>query len=250
MARASRRALAETDLYQPIHDYLVAQGYTVRGEVRNCDITAVKGDDVIVVEMKRAFGIPLLMQATQRQRITDSVYVALPREAMHRGVGWQGTRHLLRRLELGLMLVSLKRAGGGPSVEVVFHPLPFERKKRRHLKRAVIREAEGRSADLNVGGSRRRKIVTAYRENAIRIACCLDACGPSSPRQLRALGTGPRTLPILASDVYGWFERIARGVYALRPGARAELAQYPELVKRLREEVKARLGPELWPGGR
>ena len=32
--------MPETDLYRPVHDYLVKQGYTVRSEVRHCDIAA------------------------------------------------------------------------------------------------------------------------------------------------------------------------------------------------------------------
>ena len=32
----------ETDLYGPIHNYLEAQGYTVRAEVNHCDVTARK----------------------------------------------------------------------------------------------------------------------------------------------------------------------------------------------------------------
>ena len=30
---------------------------------------------------------------------------------------------------------------------------------------------------------------------------------------IRALGTGEKTGPILAANHYGWFERIARGLY-------------------------------------
>ena len=42
--------MRETDLYGPIRDYLVAQGYDVQGEVKGCDIAARKGDDLIVIE--------------------------------------------------------------------------------------------------------------------------------------------------------------------------------------------------------
>jgi len=233
MAPRSAKTIAETDLYRPVHDFLVAQGYSVRSEVRNCDITATRGDELIVIELKKTFGTALLVQAAQRQRITDSVYVALPRAVSRNGRDrWRGIRHLLRRLEVGLILVSVRSRK--PSVEVVFHPLPFERRKRRSLKAAVLRETAGRSEDFNVGGSTRRKIVTAYRENAIQIACLLEKLGPLSPRQLRELGTGPKTQSILSSDFYGWFERIARGVYALKRRGQAELGEYPEVAARYR----------------
>ncbi|MGD0113094.1 MAG: hypothetical protein ABSD48_14630, partial [Armatimonadota bacterium] len=95
MPTARARKLSETDLYRPVRDYLLAQGYIVRAEVNHCDITAVKGDELVVIELKKAFGTALLIQAAQRQRITDSVYVALPKQRPSRT--WRGAQHLLRR---------------------------------------------------------------------------------------------------------------------------------------------------------
>lgn len=221
----------ETDLYRPVHDYLAKQGYTVRAEVNHCDIAAVKGDDLIVIELKRAINITLLAQAVERQKITDSVYVAVPRPANMRK--WMGqsksVQLLLRRLEIGLILVSTKSSK--PSVEVIFHPVPFDRRKRKSVHRAVITEINGRSGDFNEGGSCRRKLVTAYRENAIHIACCLCLRGPLSPKDLRSLGTGAKTLSILYTNVYSWFERVGRGLYALSAKGRAEICAYSELVE-------------------
>lgn len=237
---AKARTLTEADLYQPIARYLEGLGYTVRGEVMDCDITATRGDELVVIEMKRTFSTALLVQATKRQRITDSVYVAVPRPK--RGRQWNGFRHLLRRLELGLIFVSFGRRRK-PRVEVVFHPVPHQRQKRKAAKRAVLTEMEGRSGDFNCGGSTRQKIVTAYRENAIQIACCLDAMGPMSPKELRDLGTGPKTLSILYSNFYGWFERVDRGVYALRGKGREELGEFGELAGQYREAVEANASP-------
>lgn len=228
----------ESDLYRPIHDYLVAQGYTVRGEVKDCDVAATRGDDLVLIELKRSFGLALLEQAAQRQRAGDSIYVAIPRppEGIHTR-RWKSRLHLLRRLEVGLILVSFR--GSKSLVEVVFHPLPFERKKRKQAKRAILTEIAGRSVDLNEGGSNRRTLMTAYRENAIQIACCLDHHGPLAPSRLRALGTGAKTLSILSGNFYGWFERVARGVYALTVQGKAALETYPDLVRHYREQVPA-----------
>ena len=231
--------MTETDLYQPIRKYLVSHGYTVRGEVRDCDVVAVKGDELVAIELKRGFSTGLLVQATKRQRIVDSVYVALPRPESVRA--WRGKQHLLRRLELGLIWVSLDSKE--PKVEVVFHPLPFQRQKRKQAKRAVLREIARRSDDFNTGGSSRRKIVTGYRENAIRIACLLERFGRLSPRQLRALGTGTKTHSILYSNFYGWFERVERGVYELGTRGQTELAQYPEVARRYRASARRRKPP-------
>lgn len=218
-------------MYRPLHDYLVKQGYMVRGEVRNCDIAAVKGEDLVVVEMKRSPNVQLLAQAAERQKIAESVYVAVPRPANKRrwNADSRGVQHLLRRLELGLILVSTTR--GRPPVEVVFHPVPYDRRRRRNGRRAVIEEIERRSADFNQGGSCRRKIATAYRESAIHIACALEQRGPMSPKALRALGTGEKTLSILYRNVYGWFDRVDRGLYALNAAGLAGLEQFPGLTE-------------------
>lgn len=230
---AQNSTFSETDLYEPLRVYLTAQGYTVRSEVAHCDIAATRGDDLLIIEMKRSLSLALIAQAVERQAITDAVYVAIPRPAdVTRWRGQtRGVFKVLRRLELGLILVA---PDPDLPVEVVFHPLPSERRRNRRATRAVLQEMARRSGDFNAGGSCRRKLVTAYREQAIHVACCLAEHGPLSPRALRALGAGPKTLAILARNVYGWFERVNRGVYALTACGQEELALYPELTARYR----------------
>jgi hypothetical protein len=222
-----RKPVKETDLYAPVAKHLQSLGFTVRGEVNACDIAAVRGEELVIVELKRGLTMDLLVQATKRQRMTDSVYVAIPRP--RRMQGWHGQRRVLRQLALGLIFVRFY-ARRKPAVEVAFHPVPYQKQKRKAAKRAVLTEMEGRSGDFNVGGSTRRKLVTAYRENALQIACFLDAMGPMTPKELRGLGTGPKTQSILYSDFYGWFERVDRGVYGLKPAGREELKEYAEVV--------------------
>ena len=229
------RKRLECDLSPPIQSYLSAQGYTVRSEVNGCDITALDGDQLIVIEMKKSFSTDLLIQATERQRVADSVYVALPVEGSHPRLDryskrWRGIERLLKRLELGLLLVHFSDdTDAPPTVELVFHPISSSRPRRKPtVRHAILREIAGRSGDYNVGGTGGRPILTAYREQAIFIACCLDRFGAMTPGALRALGTSPKTQNILFKDVYGWFERQERGVYALRNVGRDEIAAtYP-----------------------
>ena len=234
--KTDNRTFAERDLYEPIHGYLVKHGYTVRSEVLDCDITAVKGDDLIVIELKKSFNASLLIQATQRQKISDSVYIAIPYpQGGIRNKKWRRIQHLLKRLELGLLLVSMQSIK--PAVEIVFHPLPLTRQKSSSKKRAVLEEIEGRSGDYNKGGSTGCKLVTAYRENAIFIACCLEKYGPLSPKDLRKLGTGDKTQTILYNNHYGWFDRVKVGVYALKPSAKAQMKEFKELLDLYRKRV-------------
>lgn len=241
MAGKTTERIRETDLYKPIYDFFTEQGYRVRGEVKNCDITAVRDEELVVVELKTGMNLTLVTQAVQRQRISDLVYVAVPYPK--KGIyaeGWNGIMHLLRRLELGLIFV--KFSGKKPGVEVVLCPEPFDRLKsirRSKVKRhSIIREIESRTGDYNTGGSCRQKLVTAYKENATHIACCLELLGPLSPKQLRTLGTGNKTLSILSKNFYQWFEHPAKGIYSLSDTGSHFLKQNSQWVEHYRLLVK------------
>lgn len=236
MKRSNNKPARETDLSKPVRDYLETNGYTVRCEVKHCDMAASKGDDLIVVELKRQFNVDLLIQATARRRITESVYVALPRPNKW-DARWRGILRLLKQLELGLILVTFNSRS--TRVEVVFHPVSTPPRRNRKARRAVLEEISRRSGDFNEGGSSGRKLVTAYRENAIHIACCLERFGPMAPRGLRELGTGPKTLSILSTNVYGWFERVERGIYTLTVCGRKELEDYAPVALEYRARLDA-----------
>ena len=50
----------ESGLYGPVRDYLEKLGYEVKGEVKDCDITAMRDGELIVVELKRGFTLELV----------------------------------------------------------------------------------------------------------------------------------------------------------------------------------------------
>jgi len=231
--------IKETDLYKPVHDYLVQQGYTVHSEVKNCDIAAIKGDELVIIELKRSFNATLLIQATQRQRAADSVYVAIPRpKGGSFSKEWNGVCHLLKRLELGLIIVSFK--GKRAEVEIAFHPDTMKTVKSKKKRHSIIREMAGRNGDYNVGGSCRSKLMTAYRENAVQIACCFDKFGALSPKQLKKLGTEAKTYSILTKNYYGWFEKVGPGLYDLHTEGRKCFQDYQELAEHYRHELESK----------
>jgi len=228
---------SETDLYAPIRDLLERQGYVVRGEVEGCDITATKGEDLIVVELKLRFSVDLLAQASDRLRVTDSVYVAIPKPSADvRGRKWRRNRALLRRLEVGLLVVDLE--GDESEVEVILHPLPYQRQRSKNRERQIISEMAGRSGDFNEGGSVGKELMTAYRESAIYIACALEEFGPQTAVQLRKRGAAPKARSIMYSNFYGWFDRIAVGVYSITPKGCEELKRYTELAETFRAQLR------------
>jgi hypothetical protein len=218
----------ETELFDPVRHHLEDQGFTVRAEVEHCDIVAYRSGTLVVVELKMRFSVELLMQAVSRQRITDHVYVAMPRSALRGQRRRRRAERLLRRLELGLILVNGSEPR--PVAKTVFAPAPHRPRRPSRLRSRVLEEMIGRSDVHNEGGATRTKLMTAYRENALQIACCLATLGPLSPKRLRDLGCGVKTAPILQRNVYGWFHRIERGLYDVTPkGARA-IEEYPDVA--------------------
>jgi hypothetical protein len=205
----------ETDLYAPIKAYLQGQGYEVKGEVGAADIVACCGDeDPVIVELKTAFSLALFHQGVARQAITDSVYVAVARGAGRRFLGaLKKNMTLARRLGLGLITVRLPDG----FVEVHLDPAPYTPRRSKPRKTRLLREFTRRVGDPNTGGSARTTIVTAYRQDAMRCALHLKTNGPTKGSHVaKATGVG-RATTIMASDHYGWFERVERGVYALTP---------------------------------
>jgi hypothetical protein len=224
----------EVDLYKPVKDYFTAEGYDVYGEVNDCDVVAVKEDELIIVELKLRLNLDLIMQATKRQRLSDHVYVAIPRPKLSfRSQKWRDITHLMRRLEVGLILVSFNK--DQEEIRIIHHPTPFDRKKsmQQSTKRRnrLIAEIKGRTGDFNIGGSNKLKIMTSYKESCIHIACCLIHHGPLSAKELREIGTGEKTYQILYKNYDGWFDRIGRGIYSISETGLTEVKQYPELVK-------------------
>ena len=65
-------------------------------------------------------------------------------------------------------------------------------------------------------------IMTAYRQQALACATALSR-GPQRPRDLK--GSIPDAPKILLRNVYGWFVRQERGLYALSEQGQAALSR-------------------------
>ncbi|MCT4542622.1 MAG: DUF2161 family putative PD-(D/E)XK-type phosphodiesterase [Vallitalea sp.] len=225
--------IKEVDLYKPIHNYFTELGYKVNSEVNSFDVTAIKDNNLIIIELKKSLNMKLLIQGVKGQRLTDMVYIAIQRPKKTFSKEWKDKLHLIRRLELGLIFVSFK--GDKSLVQIVCHPKPFKRKQSKKLstkkKNKLIQEIDGRHIDYNIGGSNKTKLMTAYKENALQIACYLYKYGNLSPKELRKLGTGDKTGSILNNNFYNWFIKIERGVYRISEKGVQAIEQYNELSK-------------------
>ena len=78
----------ETDLYEPIRAFLEEEGYQVQAEVKHCDIAAEKNGRLVVVELKRAFGLKLVYQGLERQSLTDEVFAAATAKLVRNNRRW------------------------------------------------------------------------------------------------------------------------------------------------------------------
>jgi hypothetical protein len=205
----------ESDLYAPVKALLEGQGYSVKGEVRGCDVVAVRGKEPpVIVELKRAFGLGLILQGVDRLALSDAVYLAVGAWPKN----MRNVKKLCRRLGLGFIVVAKERA------DVVFDPAPYTPRKNRRKAGRLLGEHARRVGDPNRGGSSTKvPMMTAYRQAALRCAASLAANGPMKVAALRVACDAPNAASILRSDFYGWFERVERGVYALTPKGRRGL---------------------------
>lgn len=241
----------ETELYGPVKLYLEQLGYEVRGEVNHCDVVALCGDQPpVIVELKKTFSIPLLIQGIDRLRKSDCVYVAFEKKEHGRAphqLKWSDVRRLCQMLGLGIMTVRFYKRKP-PLVEVLCHPEPYSPRKNSRQALRLISEFRERSGDYNVGGSNKRKVVTAYREQALLCAYYLKLEGPLSPKQLKER-TGYGKIPgMLQRNVYLWFRRISRGLYGLTAEGDKALQEYAFVIeKRLGSGVSPQPGAQVRP---
>ena len=220
-------SLKEEDLYQPLRIYLEKQGYDVRAEVQECDLVAVKEDEILIIELKTRVTTALLIQAARRKDICDSVYIAVPiLPGKNHLPNQSGIKSLLKRLEVGLILVRFMKTR--TRVEVVLHPRPFEKRMRRRKKSAILREIDGRYGEFHQGGIPvSSEKITAYKQESIKIGFLLRDRGALSPKKLKELGTHKnKTQSILSKNVYGWFDNISRGIYEINKAGEEALDRY------------------------
>ncbi|RUT29202.1 hypothetical protein EJP77_15965 [Paenibacillus zeisoli] len=229
----------ETELYKPLKLFFEEQGYEVKSEVRHCDLVGFRPDqsEPLIVEMKKTFNLALLLQGQARQKLSKEVYLAVERNRQKKGAHnqrWSEITQLCRRLGLGLITVTHYKTKK-PFVEVLCRPEGMESYGGpRPVKTRVTRlanEFRERSGDYNVGGSRGKKLVTAYREKALRVAEIMSRSGElMSPREIRDQSGVGTAANILQHNYYGWFLRVSRGRYSLTPAGAAALQQYEQVT--------------------
>ena len=219
---------AESDLFEPVKLLFENMGYSVNAEVKSCDMTAVKDEELIVIELKKNLTVHLLSQALVRQKTGATVYVAVPKPKKYNQRNFRDTLYVLKKLELGLIFVTLKNDLS--FAEIVYEPLPFVPVAENRKKRAaILKEIKGRAIDMNKGGVTKKKIATAFTESNIHLACALDIFGDMSPAKAAKLTGIEKAQSVLSMNVFKWFKRVERGVYGITDEGRRGIMEYPEL---------------------
>lgn len=228
--------MRETELYAPIKSYLEGQGYEVKGEVDGCDVTARRRDEpLVIVELKLTLNLELILQAIDRQLVSDTVYIAVPddRRTKSRTLlqrSYADVLRLVKLLGLGLMVVSFRARS--TKVDVLVDPAPYRPRKSPSKRQRLLREFERRQGDFNVGGSRGAQ-VTAYRQDALACAVYLSSEGVRRPAEIRDATGVARARQIVYVDHYGWFERLGQAEYRLSEKGLAALQEYRAVVDAL-----------------
>jgi hypothetical protein len=220
------KKMLETSLYNPVKRFLEGLGFAVKGEIGGCDLLALSPASppvVVVCELKLTFNLELVLQGVDRMAASDEVWLAARMSI--RGKGREGDkrfRNLCRRLGFGLLGV-----GANDQVHVLLSPTALAPRRDPRRRSRLIDEHRRRQGDPVAGGGNRRPIMTAYRQEALACAAALSA-GPQRPRDLKQ--AAPRAPKILLHNVYGWFERTDRGVYALTDAGHKALQRWPQAV--------------------
>jgi len=232
---------SEEDLYAPVKAFFEGQGYDVKSEVRGCDVVAQRSDEPpVIIELKTGFTLPLVLQGIDRLTLSDHVYLAVAVAARPAPNSlWRRERRnilkLCRRLGLGLLAVHEPIGKTPPLVEPLLDPLPYRPRPNKRRQGLLLKEFAHRVGDPNTGGMTRRPIVTAYRQAALRCVAHLAQNGATKASEVARATAVAGAAKILQRDVYGWFQRVERGIYDLSPKGEAALETFADVLPSLAE---------------
>ena len=216
--------MKETDLFPPVKILLESLGFNVYAEARNCDVVGRKKEELVIVELKKNLTLTLLSQGMQRQKLTHQVFLCVP-QPRKKNSSTRSKEELIKRLGLGL--ITVYESPVRSAAKIMFEPSTENRINVRERKK-LIAELDNRSVNLNIGGSHRVPIYTAYKETSIVVANLLKKAGPTKLKNIRRFA-GEKTDNILSKNVYGWFKRVKRGEYEIGEMGLKELKKFKEI---------------------
>ncbi len=227
----------EQDLYGPIKVFFEEKGYLCDGEVDDMDMYMEKDGESLAVELKVSLDFKAVQQAALRQKITDFVYIGIFKPKNMGSGSFKDKLYLLKRLGIGLIVVS-KRSG---TVEIVSEPVVSElenfKKRNKNKKAHASKEFNKRLTKNNVGGVRGTKIISSYREEALLVLDALtELGGEASTRDVKKLSKVDRATAIMYDNHYGWFENVKKGSYRVTDRGYDALEEFEDTIYLLKRK--------------
>lgn len=225
----------EKDLFAPIKDYFVALGYTVDGEVKGIDMYMEKDGESAAVELKNVLDFRVVQQAALRQKVCDTVFIGTFCPSNIRSRAFNDKLYLLKRLGIGLIVVS-KRSD---AVSVINAPVVSElssfQTRSKARKEAISKEFSKRKVKSNTGGVTHTKLVTGYREDALLVLNALcELGGEARPVEVRKLSGIEKAPYILRNNVYHWFiHNREKSTYSLSESGYDALEEFESVLGKL-----------------
>lgn len=220
--------MKESDLYPPLKSYLESQNYEIKGEVGDCDVLAIRDAELpLIVELKLSLNLTVVLQAVDRLKLTSSVYIGVPKQCSALKRKYKQVCKLLRLLGVGLITIDPLLKSGG--VRILLDPGEYIPRISKQSQLRLLGEFEKRVGDPNLGGSSQKGTMTAYRQKALLVALFLDKQGPTKASDVAHQTKETKARDILYRDVYGWFDRISRGIYELSPRGKREIVIWVKL---------------------
>ena len=218
--------MKESELYLPLKHFLEGQGYEVKGEVMDCDVMALRGDEEpLLVELKLSLNLSVLLQVVERLSLSSIVYIGVPRDVTVLKKKRKQVLKLLRMLGLGLIRIDHKSA----QVEITLDPTEYKPRLVKRKRERLLGEFAHRVGDPNLGGTAMTQgVVTFYRQQALKIAQYLHENGATKASIISSALDDSKVRSILYRNVYGWFENESRGVYKLSPKGVQHLVDWLE----------------------
>ena len=225
----------ERDLFGPIKSYFEELGYVCDGEVNDIDIYMQKEDDAIAVELKQTLDFRAIQQAALRQKIVETVYIGTFAPKGQFSKSFQDKLYLLKRLGIGLIVVSKSSRKVTILSEPVVSELSSFQARNKRKKKALEIEFKRRRIKSNTGGVTGEKLMTRYREDALLVLNALFVHGgEAAPKDVKRLSFVEKSANILRDNHYGWFFHIRPGVYGITDSGYQALEEYEEAIRILK----------------
>lgn len=225
----------EKDLFNPIKEYFEGYGYICDGEVNDIDLYMEKGDENVAVELKQTLDFKSVQQAALRQKLTDHVYIGIFKPKDLYSGSFRDKIYLLKRLGIGLIVVS-KRS---KTVEIISEPVVSElssfQRRNKKKKEALSKEFQKRKSKNNIGGVHGTKLITSYREDALLVLdALLELGGEASTRDIKAICNVEKTTKILYYNHYGWFVKVGTGKYQVAEEGLKAVEEFEDTIRILK----------------